>query len=361
MGKCDYQCKTPGKISSIQNTLPQEPSEGRRRSAVVALETVSAVESSIEVFENRSSKKQKTDLKEVNRELRSSVESGLIRVCTLEHDLHVADSKIKCQQEEFASSQREVTSLKSSVESGLDRIHIFKEKLFIARRDVEVAQEELASSQREVADCYDRLSHLERHVRDTEGQLQAAKDHRTAEDGMAEYYQSRLSNIRSQINEYISDDPFAAANFLILELRKKNVGDDEVVSGFMRALTWTKTLKKQAVAFLTAQENHIAGLESYFGGLMYKGLQEKFKPWVCLRELDLVATVSFQGYEIIRRIEFHKEENCKYMRGLFKNRQTLSRLSALLEAHSRSILPYTISENAIQFDVKTAVKWLLEK
>jgi hypothetical protein len=65
----------------------------------------------------------------------------------------------------------------------------------------------------------------------------------------------------------------------------------------------------------------------------YEELQGKFKPWVCLRELDFVATVSFCGYEVIHRIEFSNAENDKYMRGLFKSRQELSRLSRKLEEH----------------------------
>jgi hypothetical protein len=56
---------------------------------------------------------------------------------------------------------------------------------------------------------------------------------------------------------------------------------------------------------------------------MYKELKWKFRPWVCLMELNKVATVSFQGYEVIRRIEFHGED-AKYQQGLFCNRMELS-------------------------------------
>ena len=56
-----------------------------------------------------------------------------------------------------------------------------------------------------------------------------------------------------------------------------------------------------------------------------------------------------------------KKVNDKYLRGLFKNRQELSRLSRKLEAHGGSVLPYVVNGNAVMFDVPTAVKWLLEK
>ncbi len=88
----------------------------------------------------------------------------------------------------------------------------------------------------------------------------------------------------------------------------------------MEALMMKKKYKAYVVNFLIAQENYIQQLGDYYGQKMYKELQEKFKPWVCLRELDNVATVSFHGYEVIRRIEFHEKENDKYLRGLFKNR-----------------------------------------
>jgi hypothetical protein len=120
---------------------------------------------------------------------------------------------------------------------------------------------------------------------------------------------------------------------------KKQVDVNEIVNGFMRALTRTRQMKKQVTKFLIAQENHLSQIKTYFGGLMYKELQDKFKAWVCLRELDLVATVSFRGYDTIRKIEFREEENSKYMRGLFKSRQQLSRMSRLLEDHSGRILP----------------------
>jgi len=94
---------------------------------------------------------------------------------------------------------------------------------------------------------------------------------------------------------------------------------------------------------------------------MYDDLREKFKPWVCLRELDIAATVSLCGCEVIRKIEFHKEEKMKYARGLFQSRFQLSRLARKLEMHAKSILPFELTPNSVKFNIPVAVKWLMEK
>ncbi len=63
---------------------------------------------------------------------------------------------------------------------------------------------------------------------------------------------------------------------------------------------------------------------------------------------------------MIRKIEFYGEES-KYKKGLFYNRMELSRLSRLLEQHGESILPFELTSNAIKFDLRAAVKFLLQK
>jgi hypothetical protein len=102
-------------------------------------------------------------------------------------------------------------------------------------------------------------------------------------------------------------------------------------------------------------------LQNYFGGIRYEKLKQKFCPWICLCELDLVATVSFRGYEVIHRVEFQYLESPKYQRGLLKSQQELSRVSKLLENHGQQILPYELTSNAVKFDIKRAVPWLLRK
>jgi hypothetical protein len=54
--------------------------------------------------------------------------------------------------------------------------------------------------------------------------------------------------------------------------------------------------------------------------------------------------VSFQAFDIIRKIEFGVEfGNTKYKRGLFCSRFTLGGLCKKLEQHCRLLLPFEIN------------------
>ena len=130
-----------------------------------------------------------------------------------------------------------------------------------------------------------------------------------------------------------------------------------MVAGVVRALG-RKKFKKH---LLPAVEADLPDLCLQLEGKLYKQLREKFKPWVCLRELDLAATVSLRGYDVIRRIEFHEKEKKKYNRGLFQSRFQLTRLSRELETHAKTILPFELTTNSVKFNIPVAVKWLMEK
>jgi hypothetical protein len=122
-----------------------------------------------------------------------------------------------------------------------------------------------------------------------------------------------------------------------------------------------KKYKKHILYFLLSQEAHLKQVKMHFESKLYKELQQKISACVCLHELDFVATVSFCGYKSIRKIEFNEEENLKYMRGLFKSRAELGRLSHKLENYATTQLPYMLTSNSITFDVQIAIKWLLKK
>ncbi len=152
------------------------------------------------------------------------------------------------------------------------------------------------------------------------------------------FYQNKYQSLVARDCRLESLDPFQAVASLMTELLSQDVPDDEIVCGFMMALLSWK-FKKKTIEFLLAQELHLRSLFDSIGKKKYVELQEKFKPWVCLQELDFVATVSFHGYEVIQRIEFCNEDDNKYMRGLFKHRQELSTFSLKLEEHgTRSYL-----------------------
>jgi hypothetical protein len=103
-----------------------------------------------------------------------------------------------------------------------------------------------------------------------------------------------------------------------------------LVSGFLRVLMMRKKNLKPIIAFIISQEEQLSTLYTYFAGKRYKELKDKFKPWICLRELDLVATVSFSGYEVIRK-------------------------------HAEGIIPFERTSNSVVFYVECAAPWLLDK
>jgi hypothetical protein len=175
----------------------------------------------------------------------------------------------------------------------------------------------------------------------------------------------QLSNVQGRMNNFVmlyeQDDPHAAAEVLMKELVAKKVSPSSITSGFLEALMSRKRCRKTFEEFVIEQGAELPLVRSHFGAVMYEELQQKFSPWICLRELDFAAMVSFRGYEVIRRIEFAGLESAKYKRGLLKSCQELSRLSKVLEDHAETLLPYEVTSNSVKFKLDRAVPWLLEK
>jgi hypothetical protein len=67
------------------------------------------------------------------------------------------------------------------------------------------------------------------------------------------------------------------------------------------------------------------------------------------------------GFDIIRKIEFCNQESSRYKRAILCSRSVLIRLAWKLDAHSKEILPYTITESSIKFDVDAALTFILKK
>ena len=153
-------------------------------------------------------------------------------------------------------------------------------------------------------------------------------------------------------------DPAKISEIIIRFLEESELSEEQVVEGFLSAICVKKSYEKfisQGIINMNLPQ-----VSSHYKSIMYKELKWKFRPWICLRELDKVATVSFRGYEVIRRIEFNGEE-AKYRQGLFYNRMELSRLSKELEEYGATILPYQLTSNAVKFDIQPAVKFILER
>jgi hypothetical protein len=95
---------------------------------------------------------------------------------------------------------------------------------------------------------------------------------------------------------------------------------------------------------------------------MYKSIQQKFSPWVCLLHLDLAASISFQGYEVICNIGFYGcTEKKKYQRGIFAHRTRLSQLARELESHAEQMIPCEIAKTLFFFDIEVTTIFFMER
>ena len=310
MGKRDYHCTTPGKTSKIIG-LPSDTPVTKRPAPLVDSGECDTINLPPPV-------KKKTKYKEINSELRHSIEAAERAKLVLQLKLDEANTMNKRLSEQLNQECFANCCLKE---------------------ELEAAKDELAAVNSEK----EQLLLSEASANET-----------------INFYRNKCRSLVERDRRLDSIDPFEAAASLMTELLLQDVPGDEIVCGFLMALL-SRKFKNKTIKFLLSQEMHLRSLFDSIGKKKYVELQEKFKPWVCLRELDFVATVSFRGYEVIRRIEFSNEESDKYMRGLFKSRQELSRLSRKLEEHGAQFLPYSITENSVSFDVYAAVRFILEK
>jgi hypothetical protein len=143
--------------------------------------------------------------------------------------------------------------------------------------------------------------------------------------------------------------------------KEHRVSNADIANGIIEALAVKKNIKEAFCDGIKIHEDLFPIVATYFQDKMYEQLRYKFRPWVCLQELDVNANVSFRSYDAIRMIEFAKEENKKYQRGLFNSRHKPSKLCRQLEEYGKDISPYRITENSTKFDVKTTIKFLLER
>jgi len=121
----------------------------------------------------------------------------------------------------------------------------------------------------------------------------------SAKEAMS-FYRNKCQSVVARGHRSESLDPFEAATSLMSELLKKAVSDDEILQGFMMALL-SRRFKNKTIEFLLSQEVHLRSLFDSIGKKKYEELQEKFKPWVCLRELDGYCDRCIVSANIIRR------------------------------------------------------------
>jgi hypothetical protein len=195
---------------------------------------------------------------------------------------------------------------------------------------------------------------LETQLEDANRRLQALTvEHDTIVHG------SQVPDIRNA--SVRSDTPSHATSKLVQHFLRSNVSPDDIVHGVMESLM-SRSRCHNALNNVVISNTDVFSLSSnFFRQQMYGELKYKFRPWVCLQQLDLAATVSFRAYDTIRMIEFSEDTNQKYRRGLFYSRHKLSRLCRQLEAHASEMLPYSVTENSVKFDVTAATKFILSR
>jgi hypothetical protein len=264
----------------------------------------------------------------------------------------------------LSAAVRKHHSLKDTLRKNQSQIELLRKENAVYQKGLVAAQVEATSLKNQVANAEAGSMFLSEKLAVANKQCDDRKDE-------ADKFKKEMLNARSYLNKayerirnvnvmYEGTNPFEAADVLLKELAAKAVPKEQIIDGFLEALCRKPSYRKHLHSAIIQQEDAIPKVIEHYQDVLYESLRAKFKPWICLMELDLAATVSFRGYEVIRNIEFYGSPS-KYKRGLFQSRAQLSRAARKLEAYASTVLPHTIAANSIKFDIKIATKWLLQK
>jgi hypothetical protein len=132
---------------------------------------------------------------------------------------------------------------------------------------------------------------------------------------------SKIRNIKSILSLIEQSDPDKVSDIILKFLSESEVAEEEIVEAFISTLCMKRKYRRHLHQAIVKKD--LPEVSSHCKIEMYTELRWKFRPWVCLMELDRVATVSLHGYDVIRKIEFYGED-AKYKRGLFYSRQKLT-------------------------------------
>jgi hypothetical protein len=97
---------------------------------------------------------------------------------------------------------------------------------------------------------------------------------------------------------------------MVQALQKQNVDVTNILQGVLKVITDTKKLKNEMSAQIIAVKGQFLELSTYFETKMYKQLKYKFRPWLCLQELDLNASISFRAYDLQKKRTKTIAEGC---------------------------------------------------
>lgn len=119
-------------------------------------------------------------------------------------------------------------------------------------------------------------------------------------------------------------DPDKVSDTMVCLVSESRLAEEQIIGSFLSNVCSQNRFAVHLPEVIIRRD--LPKVSGHYQNKMYQSLQWTFWPWVCLMELDTVVTVSFCGYEELRRIEFYDEE-AKYKKGFFYNRMELSRLS----------------------------------
>lgn len=148
---------------------------------------------------------------------------------------------------------------------------------------------------------------------------------------------------------------------LINDCYRSKVPVEDIVNGVLSTMMSRSKMQNEINCYILNKEELFSDASKCFQQKMYQELNYKFCGWLCLQQLDLAATVSFQAYDTTCRIEFAEDDRQKYRRGLFHSRHKLTRLCRQLESHGAELLPYHVTNNSVKFDVCIATQFILDR
>jgi len=212
-----------------------------------------------------------------------------------------------------------------------------------------------------------RTSHVQPMIDQVVQQLNQEREARLRVERQLQSARKEIISLREQISNSINvssdlisrHDCYDATSKLVTEFLKNDVAIEDVVNGVIQAVSSRPHFRRSLNQVIIDNAPIFQLASQHFRQTMYEELRYKFRPWICLQQLDLAATVSFRAYDTIRMVEFAEDDNKKYRRGLLYSRHKLTSLCRQLESHGAELLPFTVSDNAVKFDVRTATQFIL--
>ncbi len=98
--------------------------------------------------------------------------------------------------------------------------------------------------------------------------------------------------------------PTKLINNTVQQLLDSNVSSKAIVHNVISDLMSKKYFHKHVGKCITKNVTLLPQVADHFEPKIYGEICHKFRGWICLQQLDMCATVSFQALDIIRKIEF---------------------------------------------------------